>query len=140
MLSPQAPSVEDTEEDLEEKRKAEDGEGNRPKDSLLIAAAKRRLGAAPETEEKKQLDEEQDIMKHVLQKQALKAVKELAQVRSMWSSACGMCTNAGMNACKRPHAPSHVGLTHAIAKWVAVRAQVDSMPAETGPKSKYNAK
>jgi hypothetical protein len=32
------------------------------------------------TEADKQLEEEADIMKHVLQKAALKAVKELAQV------------------------------------------------------------
>uniref|UniRef100_A0A7R9V1X9 RNA helicase n=1 Tax=Chlamydomonas euryale TaxID=1486919 RepID=A0A7R9V1X9_9CHLO len=52
---------------------------NRPKESLLLAAAKRRLEQAPETEEQKQMEEEEDIMKHVLQKQALKAVKELAR-------------------------------------------------------------
>eukprot|EP00955_Chlamydomonas_euryale_P051163 354782-Chlamydomonas_euryale.AAC.9 len=58
---------------------------NRPKESLLLAAAKRRLEQAPETEEQKQMEEEEDIMKHVLQKQALKAVKELARVRSQSS-------------------------------------------------------
>lgn len=35
---------------------------------------------AEATEADKQLEEEADIMKHVLQKAALKAVKELAQV------------------------------------------------------------
>lgn len=39
------------------------------------------VALAEATEADKQLEEEADIMKHVLQKAALKAVKELAQVR-----------------------------------------------------------
>jgi hypothetical protein len=60
---------------------AKDREPDRPKESLLVAAVRMRKDKGEETEEQKQLDEEADIMKHVLQKQALKAVKELAQVR-----------------------------------------------------------
>lgn len=52
----------------------------RPKESLLLAAVRMRKDQPEATEEQKQLDEEADILKHVLQKQALKAVKELAQV------------------------------------------------------------
>jgi len=52
---------------------------NRPKESLLVAAARARKDVPEATEAQKQLEEEADIMKHVLQKAALKAVKELAQ-------------------------------------------------------------
>jgi hypothetical protein len=55
--------------------------GQRPKESLLLAAVRLRKDQPEATEEQKQLAEEEDILKHVLQKQALKAVKELAQVR-----------------------------------------------------------
>ncbi|KAG1679430.1 hypothetical protein FOA52_007722 [Chlamydomonas sp. UWO 241] len=54
------------------------GELTRPKESLLLAAARKRLEEPAQTEERRQLEEEADILKHVLQKQALKAVKELA--------------------------------------------------------------
>jgi hypothetical protein len=56
------------------------GEDNRPKESLLLAAVKMRKDKPEATEADKQLEEEADILKHVLQKQALRAVKELAQV------------------------------------------------------------
>ncbi|MEW5318505.1 MAG: hypothetical protein WDW38_009721 [Sanguina aurantia] len=51
----------------------------RPKESLLFAAARARKEQPEVTEAQKALEEEADIMKHVLQKQALKAAKELAQ-------------------------------------------------------------
>jgi hypothetical protein len=41
------------------------------------------IECAEATEEQKQLDEEADIMKHVLQKAALKAAKEIAKVCCM---------------------------------------------------------
>ena len=56
------------------------GEDNRPKESLLLAAVKMRKDKPEATEAEKQLEEEADILKHVLQKQALQSVKELAQV------------------------------------------------------------
>ena len=54
-------------------------EDNRPKESLLLAAVRMRKDQPEATEAEKQLEEEADILKHVLQKQALRAVKELAQ-------------------------------------------------------------
>ena len=59
-----------------------DTEDNRPKESLLLAAVRMRKDQPEATEADKQLEEEADILKHVLQKQALRAVKELAQVRA----------------------------------------------------------
>lgn len=56
---------------------------NRPKESLLLAAVRMRKDQPEATEEDKQLEEEADILKHVLQKQALRAVKELAQVEPL---------------------------------------------------------
>uniref|UniRef100_A0A7S0YDJ7 RNA helicase n=1 Tax=Polytomella parva TaxID=51329 RepID=A0A7S0YDJ7_9CHLO len=60
---------------------ADDGnheEDNRPKESLLSINAKIRKDAPEVTEAQKQLEEEQDIMRHVTQKQALLSKKELA--------------------------------------------------------------
>jgi ATP-dependent RNA helicase DDX41 len=71
-----AGSVSADDEDRAHEEKAE----NRPKESLLAAAVRMRKDQPEATEEQKQLEEEADILKHVLQKQALKAVKELAQV------------------------------------------------------------
>ncbi len=65
----------------EEAHADDEDAANRPKESLLLAAAKARKDQPAETEQQQQLAEEADILKHVLQKQALKAVKELAQVR-----------------------------------------------------------
>ncbi|KAJ9510876.1 hypothetical protein QJQ45_027716 [Haematococcus lacustris] len=56
-----------------------EGPATRNKESLLLVAARNRKEQPEATEADKQLEEEADIMKHVLQKQALKAVKELAQ-------------------------------------------------------------
>uniref|UniRef100_A0A7S3QQS8 RNA helicase n=1 Tax=Dunaliella tertiolecta TaxID=3047 RepID=A0A7S3QQS8_DUNTE len=53
-------------------------EGGRPKESLLLAAARAKQNAPEQSKAQAQLEEEADIMKHVLQKNALKAVKELA--------------------------------------------------------------
>ena len=89
------------------KREVADGD-NRPKESLLLAAVRMRKDQPEATEADKQLEEEADILKHVLQKQALRAVKELAQVRpayrhivtSMWPCESRPCTgnHAGQGA------------------------------------------
>ena len=65
----------------EDDRRTTEADDNRPKESLLLAAVKMRKDKPEATEQDKQLEEEADILKHVLQKQALRAVKELAQVR-----------------------------------------------------------
>ncbi|GIL44240.1 hypothetical protein Vafri_1756 [Volvox africanus] len=52
--------------------------GDRPKESLLVITARTRKDAGAPTEAQALLEEEADIMRHALQKQALKAVKELA--------------------------------------------------------------
>ena len=64
-------------EDEEDVGKKDDG---RPKESLLVQTMRLRKDQPEATEADKQLEEEADILKHVLQKQALRAVKELAQV------------------------------------------------------------
>lgn len=51
----------------------------RAKESLLVSAARARAAAPEQTVEEKVVAEEQDIMRHLMQKQALKAVQELAQ-------------------------------------------------------------
>lgn len=65
-----------------------DGGGGRPqsaaaqqraKESLLVSAARARAAAPEQTVEERVVAEEQDIMRHLMQKQALKAVQELAQ-------------------------------------------------------------
>ena len=50
----------------------------RAKESLLVSAARARAAAPEQTTEEKVVAEEQDIMRHLMQKQALKAVQELA--------------------------------------------------------------
>eukprot|EP00798_Chlamydomonas_sp_ICE-L_P032159 gene32159-16692_t len=52
---------------------------NRPRESLLMKSARGRKDTPEATEAQRQLEEEADILKHVLQKQAMKSVKELAQ-------------------------------------------------------------
>ncbi len=47
---------------------------------MLVQAARTRQEKPPETQADKQLHEEEDILKHVTQKTALKTVKELAKV------------------------------------------------------------
>ncbi len=93
---------------------------NRPKESLLLATARARKDQPEATEADKQLEEEADIMKHVLQKQALKAVKELANVGAAgvahgtmpaWTHACLhgcilSCDGISMPACN--NAQCHV--------------------------------
>jgi hypothetical protein len=61
-------------------RKDAEAAADRPKESLLLATVRMRKDQPEATEATKQLEEEADILKHVLQKQALRAVKELAQV------------------------------------------------------------
>mmetsp|Transcript_11956 Transcript_11956/g.25699 ORF Transcript_11956/g.25699 Transcript_11956/m.25699 type:complete len:636 (+) Transcript_11956:117-2024(+) len=68
-----------SDEDVDRGRRSSSPVDNRPKESLLVAASRARKDAPEATEEQKQLEEEADILKHMLQKQALKAVKELAQ-------------------------------------------------------------
>lgn len=53
----------------------------RAKESLLVAAAKQRLEKPPESEMDKIAHEEADIMRHMMQKQALKSAKEIAKVQ-----------------------------------------------------------
>ena len=50
------------------------------KQSLLLINAKTKATTAEKAEPLKQLDEEQDILKHITMKTALKSVKELAKV------------------------------------------------------------
>jgi ATP-dependent RNA helicase DDX41 len=65
----------------------EGGDGSRPlsaaaqraRESLLVSTARARAAAPEKTEEEKVIAEEQDIMRNLMQKQALKAVQELAQ-------------------------------------------------------------
>ena len=66
----------------------EDGDQSHPrtKESLLAAAARTRKDQPEATEAEKQLAEEQDMLKHILAKQALKSVKELAQVTTAYLS------------------------------------------------------
>lgn len=52
----------------------------RNKESLLVQTARARQEQPVETEADKQLYEEEDILKHVTQKTALKTAKELAKV------------------------------------------------------------
>lgn len=52
---------------------------HRGKESLLVMKAKALQETAPETEQDKTLREEQEIMRHITQRQALKTYKELAQ-------------------------------------------------------------
>lgn len=52
------------------------------KESLLAAAAKARKGKAAETEAEARLREEQEIMRNITSRMALKSVQENAQVRS----------------------------------------------------------
>ena len=56
-----------------------EGGQHRGKESLLIMKAKALHDAPIETEQDKALKEEQDIMRHITQRQALKTYKELAQ-------------------------------------------------------------
>jgi hypothetical protein len=55
------------------------GPAPRGKESLLVSTARARKDAGPVTETDKLLNEEADILRHLTQKTALKAVKELAQ-------------------------------------------------------------
>ena len=50
----------------------------RTKESLLVSTARARAAAPEQTVEEKVFAEEADIMRHLMQKQALKAVQELA--------------------------------------------------------------
>jgi len=64
--------------ELDEKG-ADQQDGENVKQSLLIANAKTRATMPEKAEPLKQLDEEQDILKHITMKTALKSVKELAK-------------------------------------------------------------
>ncbi|EFJ42169.1 hypothetical protein VOLCADRAFT_77220 [Volvox carteri f. nagariensis] len=61
-----------------ERSGSEPPSGDRPKESLLVITARTRKDAGAPNEAQALLEEEADIMRHALQKQALKAVKELA--------------------------------------------------------------
>jgi len=58
----------------------------RTKESLLVSTARARATAPEQTVEEKVVAEEQDIMRNLQQKQALKAVQELAQGTSYTKS------------------------------------------------------
>eukprot|EP00210_Caulerpa_lentillifera_P008489 g8098.t1 len=51
----------------------------RPKESLLISSVRFKRDIIEETEAEKRLHEEQEVLKHITTKQALKSVKELAK-------------------------------------------------------------
>jgi len=54
---------------------------SRPKESLLLTAVRENKDMPEETEAEKRLHEEQQVLKQITTKQALKSVKELAKVR-----------------------------------------------------------
>ena len=56
------------------------------KESLLAAAAKARKEQPAETEAERRLKEEQDMLRSITQRTALKSVKELAKVRANTST------------------------------------------------------
>uniref|UniRef100_A0A7S1SY05 RNA helicase n=1 Tax=Tetraselmis chuii TaxID=63592 RepID=A0A7S1SY05_9CHLO len=74
----QAVQPRDAEQEVEGEHE-EDEEGASHKQSLLLANAAARAGMAEKAEPLKVLDEEQDILKHITMKTALKSVKELAK-------------------------------------------------------------
>ena len=57
-----------------------DEDAGKPKESLLVAAVRARKDQPEETDAEKHLKEEQDILRQITTKQALKSVKELAKV------------------------------------------------------------
>lgn len=54
------------------------------KESLLVATAKARKDKPEATEAEKRLQEEEEMMRAITQKAALKSVKELAKVQLLW--------------------------------------------------------
>lgn len=59
----------------------DDGEEPLIKESLLVRTAKARKDQPTETEAQKRLREEQDMMRNITSRTALRGVKELATVR-----------------------------------------------------------
>ena len=73
------------EKDPEDEKEGE--EQARPKESLLVTTVRAKRDVPEATEAEKRLQEEQEVLKQITTKQALKSVKELAKV--------GLCSREG---------------------------------------------
>ena len=76
-----APDAEGSDPDAAAGEPAEEAAPAQAKESLLTAAAKARKEKPAETDAEKILKEEQDMLRAITQRTALKSVKELAKAR-----------------------------------------------------------